>query len=213
MPPGQEPFQTALRALREQLRQGVHRPGSALSIIELARALKLSHTPVREVLSRLAGEGLVERRGNRYFVWQLGAGDLLEMYDAHAYHVRLGLEALVQRAGPSQSLLGAGRDELMAMPQPIRAEWIFDRIVTEIGNRYLLGQHRRLAERLSPMRLAEPHVLSGIDDEIGAISQAYLQGAWLVLTEELSAYHERRRRQAGVIAALFDALEEVQPRL
>ena len=206
MASGQEPFQIALQALRQQLRQGVHPPGSGLSIIELARALKLSHTPVREVLARLAGEGLIEdRRGKGYFVWQLAGGDLIDLYEAHAFHLRLAVEAVSKRAGPSQSQLTLDPAEIARLGAPVRAELIFDRIVMELGNRYVLGQQRRLAERLSPLRLAEARVLRGVDEELDAVMSSYHDGAWTRLADCVAAYHDRRRAQAGLIAAVADA--------
>ncbi len=208
MASGQEPFQIALQALRQQLRQGVHPPGAGLSIIALARALKLSHTPVREVLARLAGEGLIEdRRGKGYFVWRLTAGDLIDLYDAHAYHLDLATKSLVTRAGPSQTLLTRDPRGVAAMSQPFRAELIFDLVVTELGNRFVLSQHRRLAERLGPVRLAEMRVISGIDLELDGLAQAYLRGGWGELSGRLAAYHQRRRDHAGVLATVADAFE------
>jgi DNA-binding GntR family transcriptional regulator len=44
--------------------------------------VKLSPTPVREALSRLAGEGeLEERRGDGFFVRRLSAADLIPLYE------------------------------------------------------------------------------------------------------------------------------------
>jgi DNA-binding transcriptional ArsR family regulator len=211
---GQEPFQIALQALRQQLRQGVHPPGSGLSIIELARALKLSHTPVREVLARLAGEGLIEdRRGKGYFVWQLAGGDLIDLYEAHAFHLRLALEAVSARAGPTQAQHTLDPEAIDRFGKPFRAELIFDQIVMELGNRYVLGQQRRLAERLSPLRLAEARVLRDVDAELDAVMSSYRDGDWARLAACVAAYHERRRAQAGVIAAVADGPASAQPRI
>jgi hypothetical protein len=201
--PGQEPFQIALRALRDQLRGGVHPPGAALSIIEVARDLKLSHTPIREVLARLAGEGLIEdRRGRGYFVWRLEAGDLLDLYEAHAFHLRLATDVLATRSAPSQTLLTLDPQGVAAMAVGLRGELIFDQIVTEIGNRFILGQHRRLAERLSLVRAIEPKVMADIDQELEALSRAYLQGRWSQLRAFLDRYHQRRRDHVGRLATL-----------
>ena len=65
MPDAQaEPFHVALATLRERLRTGAYRPGVRITAVDLADELRLSNTPVREALARLAGEGLVEdRRG------------------------------------------------------------------------------------------------------------------------------------------------------
>ena len=65
-------FKIALDTLREELRAGVHSAGSRLTANDIAERLSLSQTPVREALSRLAGEGLLlDRRGQGLFVQSL----------------------------------------------------------------------------------------------------------------------------------------------
>jgi DNA-binding GntR family transcriptional regulator len=62
----------ALAALREQILGGEVPPGARLGEVELAERLGVSRTPVREALSRLAAEGLVEitpNRGARVATW------------------------------------------------------------------------------------------------------------------------------------------------
>lgn len=57
-------------------------PGEKLNENELARALEISRTPIREALRRLEGEGLVEivpRRG--VFVTRIRMSDVVEIYD------------------------------------------------------------------------------------------------------------------------------------
>ena len=66
MPPSRDSFGLALGALRRRLRLGVDAPGAALPINLIAAELRLSSTPVREALSRLAGEDLVEKPGPAY---------------------------------------------------------------------------------------------------------------------------------------------------
>ena len=62
----------ALHALRELILGGELTPGSRLGEVELADRLGVSRTPVREALSRLAAEGIVEiqpNRGARVATW------------------------------------------------------------------------------------------------------------------------------------------------
>ena len=49
-------FQT----LREQILQGIYKPGQKFNIDQLARDLGVSNTPIREAMSRLERLGLVE---------------------------------------------------------------------------------------------------------------------------------------------------------
>jgi DNA-binding GntR family transcriptional regulator len=58
-------------------------PGSQLPVVEIARELGVSLTPVRDALNRLAAEGLVEdvaRKG--YFVARLDPEDVIDLLDA-----------------------------------------------------------------------------------------------------------------------------------
>lgn len=71
----------AYLALRDRIVAGRHPPGEFLREIELATALGVSRTPVREAFARLAREGFVERlarRGYRVPVEPLSR--LLEVY-------------------------------------------------------------------------------------------------------------------------------------
>jgi DNA-binding GntR family transcriptional regulator len=62
----------ALSTLRDMIMDGDLAPGARLAEVELADRLGVSRTPVREALSRLAAEGLVEvvpNRGARVATW------------------------------------------------------------------------------------------------------------------------------------------------
>lgn len=75
-------------ALKEQITSLQLKPGTRLMVGELAEAFGASHTPVKEALRRLAGEGLIEiipHRGT--FVSQLSRKDIREMLE-----IRLALE-------------------------------------------------------------------------------------------------------------------------
>ncbi|WP_433803159.1 GntR family transcriptional regulator [Actinomycetospora sp. CA-084318] len=72
-------------ALREEILRGALPPGARLGEVELAERLGVSRTPVREALSRLAAEGLVEvlpHRGAR--VVSVSADDLDAIFDVRS---------------------------------------------------------------------------------------------------------------------------------
>jgi DNA-binding GntR family transcriptional regulator len=75
----------ALEALRELILNAQLAPGSRLGEVELAERLGVSRTPVREALTRLAAEGLVEivaNRGARVATWTVA--ELEGVFDLRA---------------------------------------------------------------------------------------------------------------------------------
>jgi DNA-binding GntR family transcriptional regulator len=75
----------ALSTLRDMIMSGALSPGARLGEVELADRLGVSRTPVREALSRLAAEGLVEivpNRGARVATWTVA--ELEGVFDLRA---------------------------------------------------------------------------------------------------------------------------------
>jgi DNA-binding GntR family transcriptional regulator len=67
--------------LREQIVQGVFRPGQQINESVLSSQLRTSRGPVREALQRLAQEGiLVSHRNRGVFVLELSVSDIKEIY-------------------------------------------------------------------------------------------------------------------------------------
>lgn len=72
-------------AIEEEIATGVLLPGTHLDEVELARRFGVSRTPIREALSLLLGEGLVETRPRRgAVVTQLSPMRLVEMFEVMA---------------------------------------------------------------------------------------------------------------------------------
>ncbi len=87
--------------LRELILDGHYPPGARLGEVEVAGALGVSRTPVREAFRALASDGLLAPAGRGVRVVRLDGAEL-----AHVYRVRAALEALTaelaaerQRAG------------------------------------------------------------------------------------------------------------------
>jgi DNA-binding GntR family transcriptional regulator len=74
---------TVYQSLREGILDGLYPPGARLGEVELANALGVSRTPVREALRRLDADGLIEtapNRGARVRSWnEAQLGDLLSI--------------------------------------------------------------------------------------------------------------------------------------
>ncbi len=85
--------ETLREAIEEEVATGKLLPGTHLDEIELAQRFGVSRTPIREALSMLAGEGLVEIRPRRgAVVAQVTPQRLVEMFEVMAE-----LEALCAR--------------------------------------------------------------------------------------------------------------------
>jgi len=70
-------------AIKGQILRNKLRPGVKLTHQGLAELLTVSRTPVREALERLYQEGYVVRIPRRgYFVGEIGADDVTDLYDA-----------------------------------------------------------------------------------------------------------------------------------
>jgi len=86
--------------LRRQILSGQLQPGEPLSEYQLAKALSVSRTPVREALARLRSAGLVRSVPQRgMFVSELRPGDVVEIME-----IRERLESLVVRRVMDQGL-------------------------------------------------------------------------------------------------------------
>ena len=159
-----EPFQVVLTDLRERLRSGVLGPGERIAASEVAEGLHLSATPVREALSRLAGEGLLEdRRGQGFFVRTLTGGDIADLY-----RLSLGPQTIAhhphRRAVQRPAALGGLR--VIVITDPIReVERLFSDWVFASGSRALSAAHRTLQIQLGPVRRIEFWLIDDLVDE------------------------------------------------
>lgn len=97
-------------SLRDSIRSGRFKSGQALQEVTLAAELGVSRTPVREVLARLASEGLIHAEGRGYSVPRLSTRDIEDIYE-----LRLMIEPQVLRKV-------AGRIQGPDQMQPFRAE-------------------------------------------------------------------------------------------
>jgi DNA-binding GntR family transcriptional regulator len=98
--------------LREQIVQGVFRPGEQINESVLATQLRTSRGPIREALQRLSQEGiLVSHRNRGVFVLELSADDIREIYA-----VREAVESTA-----ADALLKAGHEQVKATCQALQA--------------------------------------------------------------------------------------------
>jgi DNA-binding GntR family transcriptional regulator len=88
--------------LREQIVQGVFRPGQQINESALASQLRTSRGPLREALQRLSQEGLLVSHRNRgVFVKELSTDDVKEIY-AVREAVESAAATILMDAGPEK---------------------------------------------------------------------------------------------------------------
>lgn len=194
---GAEPFVVALGALRQRLRAGEFPVDSRLAAADLAAGLGLSATPVREALSRLAGEGLLEdRRGLGFFVRRLGRRDIAALYRLHLMHLAIALE----EAEP-EPVRSSVEDLACEGGGPVNVtERLFAGWVEAHAPKSLALGYRRIADQLAPVRRLEPQVLA----DLGAEAEDLRVAAPAERLGRLRSFHQRRVRVADRLADLLE---------
>jgi len=148
-----ERFERIYNTIRDRICLIEYEPGARLGEEELAREFGVSRTPVRRVLARLEGEGLLEsRHGVGTFVIDVDLEALLPVY-----RLRMELAALMGKLDPLprspedlarvRALLGRC-DQLIGSPDPRAYARLnmdfFNELAAMIGN----GPLREISERL-----------------------------------------------------------------
>lgn len=168
-----DPFDRALETLRRRVTQGPPLQGLALPVNVLAAELGVSPTPVREALSRLAGEGLVARTAAGY---------------AGVVHDARNLSQLYHLAGVLAGGLMKASAVGLAAPSASQA---LDALAAQANDQVLAEAFGRVRARLSPFAAAERLCLA---------PEAW-PPANPDLTAALRRYYARRVRRSGDILA------------
>lgn len=186
-------FDRVYAGLKGLLREGGMVPGTHLDPAQLAGKLVASITPVRDALHRLAGERLIDAGSDGFAVLAMREPDLRDLYDWNLQLLRLALQTSLSSRFVYSAIDAATRPA-------DQARHLFQAIAARSSN-----QEHRLAveavnDRLHAIRLLEPAIVPGTEDEYRAMANAELR----TLRTLLGTYH--RRRTAAVpqlIRALY----------
>jgi DNA-binding GntR family transcriptional regulator len=89
--------------IRDAIRSRLISPGTHLTELDLAAALHISRTPIREALQRLENEYLLEKSPRRGFVIPtLRLNDMVEIFEIREVLLGLAARCAAQRANPAE---------------------------------------------------------------------------------------------------------------
>ena len=94
------------KVLRAEILAGVHPPGTALREVVISERFGVSRTPVREALSRLQHERLLERAARGLQVPQIDPQEVIQIYD---------LRVMLEEEAAGQAALNRGAADLMRL--------------------------------------------------------------------------------------------------
>ena len=183
-------------ALREAILTGELRPGTRLSVPQVASLLGVSRTPAREALFALERDGLVDispRKGA--IVLQAGLDDLLELYD-----LREALDGMAARFAAIRATDDdrASLADLIARYEEAVGLGASDEYVT-----LDFAFHRAVLEMASSRRLSE--ALARIHNQVQVAGRALAMQDWIALPSVLA---EHAAIGAAITAGKPDAAEE-----
>lgn len=194
MAKSRDPFFQALDGIRARARTSGYASGQPIVIIEEARRLGVSATPVREALSWLCGECLIERGPS--------GGFLAARQDAAAVRDRYGFRLICLLAGLelTAGLPAYGRAPRRERDAVSDLDRLFGELVRRAGNGALIDAYRRVEEQLSPFGAAERRVFPDLESEaerLLILAEAERNGA---LRDGLGVYHRRRSDAAALLS-------------
>lgn len=160
--------------LRRDLLTGVYKPGEKLIVRDLKERYSAGATPIREVLSRLVGEGLVVVENNRGFrVRPLSKDDLYSLYEARAAIESALVKLAFQRgddAWEAQVVAAHYRLEKWQVTDgpadwDLRHRQFHQSIVSGAQSDYLMSAREQLFDSAQRYRLLWVESVAGSDSE------------------------------------------------
>jgi len=179
-------------ALRRLIMERRFRPGDRLDPAVIADMLAASTTPVREALNQLAGEGMVETRPSAGFVMPLI--DEPGLKDLYAWSGEIILLALRDLRRPTPPAISRNQE---VGGYADHAAILLLNVARASNNREHGLAMERINLRLHAIRLGEPAILPGVEEELARLDAAVAQGDFSTLRKLSASYHRRRLRAAA----------------
>lgn len=208
----EDSFRFALEALRRELRAGVHPMGARLTANDITSRLSLSATPVREALSHLAGEGLLqEQRGQGFFIPRLSERDVEVLFS-----LQLELLLLATGANPA-STAGIELDRVLTASattgdplDPLTASERLLRAVAFAASPPLARHLFRLQDQLAPFRVAEGVAIEDTSGELERLASTFAAGDVEAIGDAMREFFRRRIQVAPTLVRLREANRNIE---
>lgn len=153
----------AYRVLLAEIVEGTLAPGTVLGEVEQSTRLGVSRTPVREALSRLVADGLVEPQAGRgLIVTEVSLDNISELYELREALEEQAVRLAAERGSPENFQgLAAAFDDMATLidfgPDGVRDYYELNRQLDEaidaaIQNPYLVGALRNVRMHLRRVR-------------------------------------------------------------
>lgn len=189
--PGRADFSRLYRTILDELGTGQYRAGQRLGVKEMADRLHVSPTPIRELMSRLVGRGVIEeRRSEGYYLARLEVRDIADLYRLHGQCTDLAIRELTWPPALP-----------VTMPQD---GWsIISCLVDQTGNLILRDARAYLGDRLRVIRHFEDLAIDGIAAESRDLARLCTSPARAVLRRAIARFYKRRIAAAPGLALLL----------
>ncbi|CAM8668291.1 GntR family transcriptional regulator [Sphingobium cupriresistens] len=189
------------RRLKQDVLDGILKPGTPLVVQALADHYGVSISPVRDSAHQLVGEQLLASNQGGGFVVPLVTADMLrDLYTWHGYLVRHALKA---RAPAQGDLVPVEALERHGPLHPRQLRDAASSLFSFIGSRPKNAVHSRAimmaGDRLAIARLHEPLVFDNVQEELLSIWNLTKIGRDAAIREAIWAYHRRRIRRASTV--------------
>lgn len=181
-----DPFSLALQTLRRLAYEGAFPADRPIIILDEARRLRLSTTPVREALAWLGGEGMIERAPNGGYTGL--RQDATSVAGRYRLRFRLLSAALSDDDRPTNDWTSVETNTL---------ESLFSTLVRLRGDDVLWRAYDRVARQLAWLAPAEAKAIPHFDREVHALRHALAEGSERVVV--LERFHEKLAFGAAAI--------------
>lgn len=189
-------FDRVYAALKHDILDGQIRPGTRLDPAEMAAALAVSVTPVRDALYRLLGERLVAIGGREGFI--IPNTTEPDLQDLYSWNQELLLLALRTTGYDIGRALGTAVDAA-GMGVAERIAHFFVTIAAVCPNREYEAAVLATGERLHAARRVEETLFEDIAGEEEMLRQSAAARDLVSLRRAISTYHRRRVQAASRI--------------